>query len=110
MSAQLADAAVVVALVGFYGGVARDLGTTADLVEARVGVGLSVGAYVAGGVAALLSLAIVAIEAARAAPSALDVAATAVGLSVLFVVVFGLFFRIGIAAYAVALRAGLRLS
>jgi hypothetical protein len=110
LSALLADAAVVVALVGFYGGIARDLGATADLVDARLGVGLSLGAYVAGGVAALLSLATVAVEASRAGPSAIDTAATALGLSILFAVVFGLFFRLGIAVYALALRAGLQLS
>jgi len=109
-SALLADAAVVVALAGFYGGIARDLGATADLVDARLGVGLSVGAYVAAGVAALLSLATVAVEAARAGPSTVDAAATAVGLSLLFAVTFGLFFRAGVAVYALALRAGLQLS
>lgn len=107
VSALVADATVVVALVGFYGGLSRDLGATAEWVDPRLGVGFSLAAYVAGGVAALLALATVAVEASHAGPGRLDAAATAVGLAVLFAVAFGVFFRVGIAVYAAALRVGL---
>ncbi|USZ69244.1 hypothetical protein NGM10_05770 [Halorussus salilacus] len=109
VSGLLADALVVVALVGFYGGLSRDLGPTAEFLDPRLGIGFSLGPYVAGGVAALLALAVVAVEASRAGPELLAVAATAVGLSAVFAVAFGLFFRVGIAVYALALRVGLSL-
>jgi hypothetical protein len=102
------DALVVVGLVGFYAGLARDLGTTAEFLDPRLGLGLSLGAYVAGGVGALLALATVAVEASRATGT-LTTAATALGLAVLFAVLFGLFFRLGIALYAVLLRVGLNI-
>lgn len=107
VSSLTADAVVVVALVGFYGGLARDLGATAEFLDPRLGLGLSLGVYVAGGVAALLALATVAAEGARTADAS-TAAATAVGLGLLFTVTFGLFFRLGIAVYAVLLRVGLR--
>lgn len=108
VSSLLADALVVVALVGFYGGLARDLGATAEFLDPRLGLGLSLGAYVAGGVGGLLALATVAVEVSQAT-EATTAAATALGLGLLFVVVFGLFFRFGIAVYAVLLRVGLNL-
>jgi hypothetical protein len=106
VSPLLTDALVVVGLVGFYAGLARDLGTTAEFLDPRLGLGLSLGAYVAGGVGALLALVTVALEAARAT-GAVTAAATALGLGLLFAVVFGLLFRFGIAVYAVLLRVGL---
>lgn len=109
VSPLLADALVVVALIGFYGGLARDLAATTDFVDRRVGLGLSLGSYVAGSVGALLALATVAVEVLRTDSSLVGTAATAVGLSLLFAVVFGLFFRFGIAVYAVLLRVGLNL-
>jgi len=108
VSPLTADAVVVVALVGFYGGLARDLGATADLLDPRLGLGLALGAYVAGGVGALLALATVVVEASRTV-SASATAVTAVGLAALFAVTFGLFFRVGVALYALLLRVGLRL-
>lgn len=110
VSSLFADALVVVALVGFYGGLSRDLSATADFLDPRLGVGLSLGAYVAGGVAALLALATVAVEASEAGPGALDAAATGIGLALAFAVAFGLFFRIGIAVYSILLRVGLNVS
>ncbi|WP_162224504.1 hypothetical protein [Halorussus amylolyticus] len=110
VSPLLADSLVVVALVGFYGGLARDLSATADFLDPRLGVGLSLGAYVAGGVAALLALATVAVEVSRAGPSAVGAAATVLGLAAAFAVAFGLFFRVGIAVYAVLVRVGLNLT
>ncbi|NEU57804.1 hypothetical protein [Halorussus sp. MSC15.2] len=109
VSPLLADALVVVALVGFYGGLARDLGATTEFLDRRLGLGLSLGAYVAGGVGALLSLATVAVEVSRLRSSTASAALAAVGLALLFAVVFGLFFRFGIAVYAVLLRVGLNL-
>ncbi|MFC4449041.1 hypothetical protein [Halorussus aquaticus] len=109
VSPLLADALVVVALVGFYGGLARDLGATTEFLDRRLGLGLSLGAYVAGGVGALLSLATVAVEVSRLRSSTASGALAAVGLALLFTVVFGLFFRFGVAVYAVLLRVGLNL-
>jgi len=109
VSTLTANAAVVVALAAFYGGLARDLGTTAGFLDPRLGLGLSLGAYVAGGVGALLALATVVVEMSRTAGTS-SMAATAVGLGLLFVVVFGLFFRFGIAVYAVLLRVGFEFS
>jgi succinate-acetate transporter protein len=109
VSGLLADALVVVALVGFYGGLARDFATATGFVDGRVGLALSLGSYVAGGVAALLALATVAAEVAREGSAPVGAAATAVGLSLLFAVVFGLFFRFGVAVYALLLRVGLNL-
>lgn len=102
------NAAVVVALSGFYGGLARDFGPTAELLDPRLGLGLSLGAYVAGGVGTLLALATVVVEVSRTAGTS-AMATTAVGLALLFAVTFGLFFRFGIALYAVLLRVGLKL-
>ena len=109
VSPLLADALVVVGLVGFYGGLSRDLSATADFLDPRLGLGLSLGAYVAGGVAALLALATVAVEAASATGTSATVA-TALGLAASFAVVFGLCFRFGIAVYSVLLRIGLNIS
>ncbi|PSQ49864.1 hypothetical protein BRD15_02770 [Halobacteriales archaeon SW_6_65_15] len=108
VSSLLTDALVVVGLVGFYGGLARDLGATAEFLDPRLGLGLSLGAYVAGGVGALLALATVVVEASEATGT-VTVVATAVGLGLLFAVTFGLCFRLGIAVYAVLLRVGLNL-
>ena len=108
LSSLTADAVVVVALVGFYGGLARDLGATAEFLDPRLGLGLSLGAYVAGGVAALLALATVAVEVSRTADAS-TAAATAVGLVALFAAAFGLSFRLGIAVYTVLLRVGFSL-
>ena len=108
VSSLTVDAVVVVALVGFYGGLARDLGATAEFLDPRLGLGLSLGAYVAGGVAALLALATVAVEVSNSA-DATTAGATAVSLCLLFAAAFGLFFRLGIALYAVLLRIGLNL-
>lgn len=108
LSALVVDAMVVVALVGFYGGLARNLGATAEFLDPRLGLGLSLGAYVAGGVATLLALATVLVEVIRT-PERIAAAATAVGLPLLFAVVFGTFFRLGRALYAVLLRLGFRL-
>ena|SRR6056297_2074058 len=109
MTPLFADTLVVVALVGFYGGLARDLGTTTEFLDRRLGVGLSLGAYVAGGIGTLLALATMAVEISRA-ESGVVAAATAVGLGASFAVVFGLFFRFGTAVYAILLRVGLNLS
>jgi hypothetical protein len=108
-SPLVADALVVVALVGFYGVLARDLGATAEFLDPRLGLGLSLGAYVAGGVAALLALATVAVEVSAPELSAVDAGATAVGFCLLFAAAFGFCFRLGIAVYAVLLRIGFRL-
>lgn len=108
VSGLTVDAVVVVALVGFYGGLARDLGATADLLDPRLGLGLSLAAYVAGGVGALLALATVVVEALRVAGVSATVT-TAVGLAALFAVTFGLCFQFGVALYALLLRVGLRL-
>ncbi|WP_135852029.1 hypothetical protein [Halorussus salinus] len=109
-SPLVADALVVVALVGFYAGLARDLGATADIVDPRLGLGLSLGGYVAGGVGVLLAVATVAVEASTAGAGLLGAAATAVGLGLLFAVVLALCVRFGVAVYAVLLRAGFVLS
>ncbi len=105
VSTLTVNVTVVVGLVGFYGGLAHDLGATAAFLDPRLGLGLSLGAYIAGGVSALLGLATVVVEVTRTA-GASSMAATAVGLGLLFAVVFGLFFRFGIAVYAVLLRLG----
>lgn len=109
VSSLVADTLVVVALVGFYGGLARDLSATTELVDPRLGVGLSLAAYVAGGVGVLLALATVVVEVSRVESGTLVAAATGIGLGLLFAVTFGLFFRFGIAVYAVLLRVGLNL-
>jgi hypothetical protein len=109
LSSLTVDAAVVVALVGFYSGLARDLGTTAEFLDPRLGLGLSLGAYVAGGVAALLALATVAVAVTEAG-GVTTAALTALGLSLLFAATFCVFFRLGIALYAVLLRLGFELS
>lgn len=106
VSSLTLDAVVVVALVSFYGGLARDLGATTEFLNPRLGLGLSLGAYVAGGVAALLALTTVVVEVSQTADSS-TAAATAVGLCLLFATTFGLFFRLGIALYTVLLRIGL---
>ncbi|WP_137283787.1 hypothetical protein [Halorussus salinisoli] len=103
------DTLVIVALVGFYAGLARDLGATTEVLDRRVGLGLSLGVYVAAGVGALLSLATVAVETWRADTGLLAASLSALGLGLLFAVMFGLFFRFGIAVYAVLLRIGLNL-
>ena len=110
VSTLFVDALVVVALVGFYGGLSRDLSATADFLDPRLGVGFSLGAYVAGGVAALLALATVWVETSQAGAGGLDAVAIGVGSAVAFAVAFGLFFRIGTAVYSVLLRVGLDLS
>lgn len=110
VSPLVADALVVVALVGFYGGLVRDFAATTGSVSRRVGLALSLGPYVAGGVGTLLALATVATEVVRTRPGVALSTAIAVGLSLLFAVVFGLFFRFGVAAYAALLRVGLDLS
>ncbi len=109
-SPLVADALVVVALTSFYAGLARDFGATAELLDRRLSVGLSLGGYVAGGVGALLAVATVAVEVSTAGPGLLGVAATAVGLGLLFAVVLALCARAGVAVYAVLLRAGFGLS
>ncbi|WP_128477483.1 hypothetical protein [Halorussus pelagicus] len=108
ISPLVADALVVVTLVGFYGGLARDLGATAEFLDPRLGLGLSLGTYVAGGVATLLALATVAVETSTASPAA-EVIATVVALSLLFAAAFGVCFRVGTAVYAILLRVGFRL-
>ncbi|WP_435180124.1 hypothetical protein [Halorussus sp. AFM4] len=110
VTSLVGDALVLVALIGFYGGLARDLGATTEFLAPRLGLGLSLAAYVAGGVGALLALATVAVEVAGAGSGAAGEAAAAVGLSLLFAVVFGLFFRFGTAVYAILLRVGLGLN
>ncbi|WP_276300164.1 hypothetical protein [Halorussus lipolyticus] len=109
VSPLLADTLVLVGLVGFYGGLARDLAPTTDLLDRRLGLGLSLGVYVAGGVAVLLSLATVSVKVWRMDGGTFAVSTSAVGFSLLFAVVFGLFFRFGVAVYAVLLRIGLNL-
>ncbi|MFC7081301.1 hypothetical protein ACFQJ6_15515 [Halorussus caseinilyticus] len=51
-----------------------------------------------------------AVEISRVESGVVVAAATAVGLGASFAVVFGLFFRFGIAVYAILLRMGLNLS
>lgn len=112
LSGQTVDALAVVALVSFYGGISRELATTADFLDVRLGLGLSLGAYVAVGVAALLSLAAVVLAALarfRAGDSLVAVAAHAVGLAAAFLVAFGAFFKLGTAVYGLLLRVGLNL-
>ncbi|UPV98893.1 hypothetical protein M0R88_10150 [Halorussus gelatinilyticus] len=109
-SPLVADALVVVALFGFYAGLAWDLGATTEVIDPRLGLGLSLGGYVSGGVGVLLAVATVAVEASTAGPDAVAVAAIVAGLGPLFAVVFGLCVRLGIAVYAVLLRIGFRLS
>ncbi|UPV72864.1 hypothetical protein M0R89_09910 [Halorussus limi] len=109
ISALVADALVVVALAGFYAGLAHDLGATAEFLDPRLGLGLSLAAYVAGGVGALLALATVAAEVSPLRSDPAGATATAVGLGLLFAVAFGLCFRLGIALYAILLRVGFRL-
>ncbi|MFC4550558.1 MULTISPECIES: hypothetical protein [Halorussus] len=108
-SSLVGDALVVVALVAFYGGLSRDLAATATFLDRRLSVGFSLGAYVAVGVAGLLALATVAVEAGAASGDAAG-AVTAAGLAALFAVVFAAFFRAGTAVYGVLLRVGLQFS
>ena len=113
MLGQTIDALAVVALVSFYGGISRELATTADFLDVRLGLGLSLGTYVAVGVATLLSLAAVGLATLaryRAGESLVAVAATAIGLALAFLVVFGVFFKLGAAVYDLLLRVGLNLS
>lgn len=112
MLGQTIDALAVVALVSFYGGISRELATTADFFDVRLGLGLSLGAYVAVGVATLLSLAAVVLATLanfQANESLVVVATNAVGLTIAFLLVFGVFFKIGIAVYDLLLRVGLNL-
>ena len=109
VSPLLADALVLVGLVGFYGGLARDLAPTTELLDRRLGLGLSLGVYVAGGVAALLALATLSVEVWRIDAGAVTAGTAVVGFSLLFAVIFGLFFRFGVAVYALLLRVGLNL-
>ena len=111
-SSLVGDALVVVALVAFYGGLSRDLSATATFLDRRLSVGFSLGSYVAVGVAGLLALATVAVEAGAAGAASGDAAAavTAAGLAVLFAAVFVAFFRVGTAVYGVLLRVGLQFS
>lgn len=109
---QTIDALAVVALVSFYGGISRELASTADFLDVRLGLGLSLGAYVAMGVAVLLSLAAVAVTTLgryRAGDGLAVVAAYAVGLAIAFLAAFAVFFKLGTATYAVLLRVGLNL-
>lgn len=109
VSSLAARALVVVALVAFYGGLSRDLGATAEFLDPRLGIGFSLGAYVATGVGGLLALATVAVEAANAGGGTSAVV-TALGLTVVFVVVYASFFRVGIALYGVLLRVGFQIT
>lgn len=112
VSGQTIDALAVVALVSFYGGISRELATTADFLDVRLGLGLSLGAYVATGVGALLSLAAVGLAALgrlQAGNPLTVVAATAVGLAVAFLVVAVAFFKFGAAIYGLLLRVGLNI-
>lgn len=109
VSPLLADSLVLVGLVGFYGGLARGLGPTTGFLDRRLSLGLSLGVYVAAGVAALLALTTVAVEVWRADTGLLATSVSALGFGLLFAVIFGLFFRFGIAVYAVLLRIGLNL-
>jgi hypothetical protein len=109
VSPLLADALVLVGLVGFYGGLARELGPTTEFLDRRLSLGLSLGVYVATGVAALIALATIAVEVQRADTGLLAASLSAIGFGLLFTVIFGLFFRFGIAVYAVLLRVGLTL-
>lgn len=109
---QTTDALAVVALVSFYGGISREFATTADFLDVRLGLGLSLGAYVAMGVAALLSLAAVVLSALaryQAGEPLAVVAAAGVGLAIVFLVVFGTFFKFGTVVYDLLLRVGLNL-
>jgi uncharacterized protein YebE (UPF0316 family) len=113
VSGQTIDALAVVALVSFYGGISRELATTADFLDIRLGLGLSLGAYVATGVAALLSLAVVVTTALgrfHAGDSLAAVLAYAVGLAAAFLVAFAVFFKLGTATYGLLLRFGLDLT
>lgn len=113
MVPEAADALVVVGLAGFYGGLSRELSTTADFLDTRLGLGLSLGPYVAVGVALLLSLAAVAVDVTRASSAGQglgDVAVLALGLSGAFLVIFGASFWFGTVLYDLLLRIGLTLS
>lgn len=112
VSAPVVDAIAVVALVSFYGGLSRELATTADFLDVRLGLGLSLGAYVAIGVAALLSFAVVVfavLDRHRAGEPLASILAFAVGLGVVLVLTFVLFFKLGTATYGLLLRVGLDL-
>ena len=109
VSPLLADALVLVGLVGFYGGLARDLGPTTEFPDRRLSLGLSLGVYVAAGVATLLGLATITVEVLRADAGLLAGGLSALGFGLLFAVTFGFFFHFGIAVYAVLLRIGLNL-
>lgn len=112
VSGQTVDALAVVALVSFYGGISRELATTADFLDIRLGLGLSLGAYVAAGVATLLSLGAIVVAALgryQAGDPLAVVVATALGLAVAFLVAFAAFFKLGTATYGLLLRVGLNL-
>ena len=112
MLGQTTDALAVVALVSFYGGISRELATTADFLDVRLGLGLSLGAYVAVGVAGLLSLAAVALATLaryQTGASLVGVTAYAIGLVIGFLLVFGVFFKLGTVVYDLLLRVGLNL-
>lgn len=112
MLGQTIDALAVVALVSFYGGISRELATTADFLDVRLGLGLSLGAYVAVGVATLLSLAAVALATLaryQANEPLIVVGAYAIGLAIAFLLVFSIFFKLGIVLYDRLLRVGLTL-
>jgi hypothetical protein len=110
ISPLLADTLVLVGLVGFYGGLARELGPTTEFLDRRLSLGLSLGVYVAAGVATLLSLTTIAVELWRGGDiGLLATSLSALGFGLLFAVAFGLFFRFGIAVYAILLRVGLTL-
>lgn len=106
------DVLVVVALVAFYGGLSRELSSTADFLDVRLGMGFSLGVYVSVGVGALLSLAAVAVETMsrfRADEPLLSIVGVAAGLAVAFVLAFSLFFKLGVVTYGLLLRVGLAL-
>lgn len=113
LSSQFIDALIVVALVAFYGGISRELATTADFLDVRLGLGLSLGAYVATGVAGLLSITAVALATMhnyQAGRPVTEIAIVAVAYGTVLFVAFGLFFKLGTAIYGLLLRVGLGLS
>lgn len=104
---------VVVSLAGFYGGLSRELSTTADFLDTRLGLSLSLGPYVAAGVALLLSIAIAALEASGAYQADKEFGAVVglvFGLFAVFLLTFGVSFKLGIAIYDLLLRIGLSIS
>ncbi|WP_158057995.1 hypothetical protein [Halorussus halophilus] len=103
------DTVVVVGFLAFYGGLSHDLGATTEMLHPRLGIALSLSTYVAAGVAAIVAVATVAMEALRAS-GVVATAGTVFGVSLLFAALFGLFFRLGTAVYTVLLRVGLDLS